>query len=48
VTAMVQEADAASVAPQVVVSAKSVGLAPVRVMLLIFSVALPVFDSVKV
>ena len=48
VTEIVQVEDAARDVPQVLVSAKSEGLAPVRVMLLIFSVALPVFDSVKV
>ena len=46
VTEMPQLAPAASAPPQVVVSAKSAGLAPVMVMLLMVRVALPGFDSV--
>jgi len=48
VTAMVQVAEAASVAPQVVDFAKSAGLAPPRVMLVMLRAALPVFESVRV
>jgi len=48
VTETVQLAAAASELPQVVVSAKSVGLAPVMVMPVIESAALPVFISVAV
>jgi len=46
VTEIVQLAAAASIAPQVVVSAKSAGFAPFRVMPVMVSAALPVFDSV--
>jgi hypothetical protein len=48
VTEMVQVAEAARVAPQVVDSAKSAGFAPAIEMPLMFSVALPGFDSVIV
>ena len=51
VTAIRQEAPAASVAPQgfvEVTSAKSAALAPPRRMLLMFSVALPVLESMAV
>jgi hypothetical protein len=44
----VQFEAAARVSPQVFVSAKSDGLLPAMVMLLIFNVALPVFDNVAV
>lgn len=44
VTEMLQFAPAASVPPQVVVSAKSVGLAPVIVMPVMVRAALPGFD----
>jgi hypothetical protein len=46
VTLMVQLAPAATLAPQVLVCAKSPGLAPVIVMPLMDSVELPVFDRV--
>lgn len=45
---MAHEAPAASDSPQALVCAKSAGLAPARVMLLMLSVALPVFLSVAV
>jgi hypothetical protein len=48
VTEMVQDPAAARVAPQVLVWAKSVGLAPVRLMAMPVSVAVPGFESVKV
>jgi hypothetical protein len=48
VTEMVQVAPAANELPQVLVCAKSVGLAPVMVMPVIESAALPVFISVAV
>jgi hypothetical protein len=47
VTEIVQDAPAASVAPQVLVSAKSLGFVPPIVMPEMFSTALPVFDSVS-
>lgn len=48
VTEIEQVPAAASVLPQVVVSAKSVGLAPVIEMPVIVSAALPGFESVTV
>ena len=48
VTEMVQLNPASSDSPQVLVSAKSDGLPPTMVMPLMFSVALPVFESVAV
>jgi len=48
VTEIEQAEDAARFVPQAEVSAKSVGLAPVMVMPLMFSVALPGFESVRV
>ena len=48
VTEIVQLAEAASVAPQVVVSAKSAGFVPVSEMAIPVSVALPVLESVNV
>ena len=46
VTLMVQFAPAATLVPQVLVCAKSPGLAPVTVILLMVSVEPPVFDRV--
>jgi hypothetical protein len=48
VTTMLQLAEAARVAPQVLVWAKSVGLAPVRLIAMPVRVAVPGFESVKV
>jgi len=48
VTEMVQVEDTASVEPQVVVWAKSEGLAPVSEIPVMLSTALPVFESVRV
>ena len=47
-TEMTHEALAASVVPHVLVSAKLVGFAPVRVILEIVKVAVPEFESVMV
>jgi hypothetical protein len=47
-TEMVHLPLAATVVPQVLVWAKSLGSAPVKVMLLMSSVAVPVFVSVTV
>ena len=48
VTLMVQLAPAPSVAPQVVVLAKSAALVPVNAMLVMLIVAFPVFDNMTV
>lgn len=48
VTLMVQELDAFSEVPQLLVCAKSVGLVPPSAMLAMVSAAVPVFESVSV
>jgi len=48
VTAMLQVEEAARVVPQLLVWVKSVGLEPAMVMLVMFSAALPVLESVRV